>query len=283
MQLIASTLGWDLIRRNYLSPLPEVDHLPRGLWDGPRELRGLDLRVDEALAFLGQDLRGFIPEFRPPVHRTQDGPTGGYYLANASYESVDAEVLYSILRFAKPRQVVEFGSGASSHVIDFARQANARQGEPFTHEIFDPFPFSSSMGAVEGPVVHPVRAEDLDPLVVEKLKAGDVLFVDTTHTVKTGGDVVHIVLNMLPRVAPGVYVHFHDIFLPYEYPSEWVLERRYAWAEQYMLQAFLAFNPTYEVVFPAQAVARTAPELVQDVVPSYEDGVSPGAFWIRRR
>ena len=100
---------------------------------------------------------------------------------------------------------------------------------------------------------------------------------------RIGGDVVHIVLDMLPRVASGVLVHFHDIFLPYEYPREWILGRRYAWAEQYMVQAFLAFNPTYEVVFPAQAVARAAPELVREVVPSYEDGVNPGAFWIRRR
>jgi hypothetical protein len=283
MQRIASTLGWDLTRRHYLSPLPELDHLPQGLWDGPGELRGLDLRVDEALAFLERDLRGFISELELPRHPTPDGPTGGYYLANGSYESVDAEILYSILRFARPRRVVELGSGASSQVIDFARRVNDRDGESFTHEIFDPFPFSSQMGVVEGAVVKAVRAEDLDPPVVEKLSAGDVLFVDTTHTVKTGGDVVHIVLNMLPRVAPGVLVHFHDIFLPYEYPREWVLDRRYAWAEQYLVQAFLAFNPTYEVVFPAHAVTRSAPQLVQEVIPSYEDGVSPGAFWIRRR
>lgn len=77
-------------------------------------------------------------------------------------------------------------------------------------------------------------------------------------------------------------MHMHDIFLPYEYPREWVVSQRRAWAEQYMLQAFLAFNESYEVVFPAQAVARIAPGIVRDVIPSFRPGVSPGAFWMRR-
>src|SRR5581483_11082477 len=101
-----------------------------------------------------------------------------------------------------------------------------------------------------------VPAERLDEHVITGLGLGDVLFVDTTHTVKTGGDVTRIVLEFLPRLAPGVLVHLHDIFLPYEYPREWVVQERRAYAEQYLLQAFLAFNPTYEVVFPAHAVTR---------------------------
>ena len=91
-----------------------------------------------------------------------------------------------------------------------------------------------------------------------------------------------IVLDLLPLVAPGVLVHFHDIFLPYEYPSAWVLEERRAWAEQYLLQAFLAFNAAFEVVFPAYAVVRAAPDAVAQAIPSFSAAVMPGAFWIRR-
>lgn len=112
---------------------------------------------------------------------------------------------------------------------------------PFDHEVLDPYPFANPMGPVTTAEVRRVRSEDLDPSEVERLADGDVLFVDTTHTVKTGGDVAHLILNLFPRVPQGVWVHVHDVFLPYEYPREWVVDERRAWAEQYLLQAFLAF------------------------------------------
>lgn len=283
-QRASRTVGYELLERHFYDPLPDLDNLPASLWAGPSDLPGVDLRVDEAVRFLDEELRLHIRDFAPPytLDARRAGPTGRFYLWNGRYESVDAESLYGILRHVKPKKVLELGSGASSHVIDFARRANEVDGSPFEHEIIDPYPFENPMGPVAGAVPRRVRAEDLDPCEVEQLEDGDVLFVDTTHTVKTGGDVVHIVLNLFPRLRRGVWVQVHDIFLPYEYPREWVVHNRRAWAEQYMLQAFLAFNQTYEVVFPAQAVARLAPDLVKDVVPSFRPGVSPGAFWMRR-
>jgi hypothetical protein len=110
-----------------------------------------------------------------------------------------------------------------------------------------------------------------------------VLFVDTTHTVRTGGDVTHIVLDILPRLVAGVVVHFHDIFLPYEYPEDWVIGRRLAWGEQYLLQAFLAFNDAFEILVPNHATARGAPDALGSLVSSFDpDVVRPGGFWIRR-
>jgi hypothetical protein len=137
------------------------------------------------------------------------------------------------------------------------------------------------MGPVDA-TVHRQRTEDIPLTVFDELRPGDVLFVDTTHTVKTGGDVVRLVLDVFPRLRPGVLVHLHDIFLPYEYPRDWVVARRRAWGEQYLLQAFLAFNRGVEVVFPAHALAREHAATVADVVRSFRDGVCPGAFWMRR-
>lgn len=283
-QRASRTVGYELLERHFYDPLPDLDNLPSGLWAGPSDVPGVDLRVGEAVRFLDEELRPHIRDFIPPdtLDANRTGATGRFYLRNGRYESVDAETLYGILRHVKPKKVLELGSGASSHIIDFARRANDVDGSPFDHEIIDPYPFESPMGPVAGAVPRRVRGEEVDPQEVERLKDGDVFFVDTTHTVKTGGDVAHIVLNLFPRLPRGVWVHVHDIFLPYEYPREWVVQDRRAWAEQYMLQAFLAFNQTYEVVFPAQAVVRLAPALVKDVVPSFRPGVSPGAFWMRR-
>jgi hypothetical protein len=128
--------------------------------------------------------------------------------------------------------------------------------------------------------MRPWLATDIALEEFAALDAGDVLFVDTTHTVKTGGDVNYLVLEALPALSPGVLVHFHDIFLPWEYPRLW-LEKELYWAEQYLLQAFLAFNPRFEVLFAAHHLSRAAPDRLARTVPSFRPGKWPGAFWLR--
>jgi hypothetical protein len=274
IERVARRLGYDLCPHGFYSPMPDVERLPDSLWSGPRGHAGVDLRLDQACELL-RELDGPVREFAEL----------GFPLSH-SYGAVDADVLYAMLRRLEPRRVIELGSGASSHIIQLAREANARDGRAsFAFESYDPFPGWHRMGQVREALVHAVPAEELDPSIVSELAKNDVLFVDTAHAVRTGGDVVHIVLDLLPQLAPGVHVHFHDIFIPYEYPREWVVERRIAWAEQYLLQAFLAFNPEFEVVLPAQALWRERPALVRELIPSAASiaGTSgPGAFWLSR-
>lgn len=273
--------GYHLVKRDFYSPIPIVEEIPASLWEAPSELLGVDLSIEDALALLNGPLLPYLSEFRPPPHPSEPGRS---WLHNGSYESVDAETLYAILRHLKPERVYELGSGVSSHVIHMAAQANAQDGNPLEHTIFDPFPYqAAALGSVPDATVHAIRSEDLDPAQFAALKAGDILFVDTTHTVRTGGDVTHIFLDILPRIAPGVTIHVHDIFLPYEYPKGWVIDKRRAWAEQYLLQAFLTFNDDFKVVMPNYAVARAAPDALKRVIPSFDPpSVRPGAFWIRR-
>lgn len=279
-EALAERTGNELVPRTYYSPLPDLERLSEELWRVPRPIEGVELRVEQGVALL-EELAPLIDEFRPPIEPPADG--SGFYIENGGYGSVDAEVLYAMLRRVRPARVVELGSGASSHVISAAARANARHSHPFEHLIFDPFPFEANpLGPVDGPVVSAVGVEQIDADVIAGLGQRDVLFVDTTHTVKTGGDVNRVVLEFLPLLAPGVLVHFHDVFLPWEYPRGWVIDERRAYAEQYLLQSFLAFNSAYEVVFPAHAVTRAAPDLVASCIRSYRAGVAPGAFWIRR-
>jgi hypothetical protein len=274
-------LGYELVKHDFYSPLPDIGNLSPDLWNGPQDLPGIELQIEDAVRLLDRDLRPYIAEFDPP--RTADAGCPGYYRVNGGYGLVDAEILYSMIRNERPARIIELGSGASSHVIAMARAANALESYDCRHVVFDPFPFSNPMGPVEVSELHRQRAEDIPLDVFSALGAGDILFIDTTHTVKTGGDVTSLILGVLPRLASGVVVHVHDIFLPYEYPAWWIIDLRWAWAEQYLLQAFLAFNPTYEVIFPAHAVTRSHPDLVADAVPAYEPSAAPGAFWMRKR
>jgi hypothetical protein len=195
---------------------------------------------------------------------------------------VDAELLYAMIRWLKPRRVLELGSGFTTLLIDMAARRNAADGSPVDASAYDPYPPPQILGPERTAGVKPIRATDVPLETFGELESGDVLFVDTTHTVKLGSDVNYIVLDVLPTLAPGVIVHFHDIFLPWEYPREWFEVNRYLWAEQYLLQAFLACNRDFEVLLPAHALVREHAERLRQVIPSLVSPRTGGAMWLRR-
>lgn len=274
---------YDVVARNYYSPIPDLEQLPEDIWDRRSAAAGVDLKLDRAMETIEGELAPFIAELDVPL--SGPAPPGQFFLRNENYEAVDAELLYAMVRSRKPRRVLELGSGYTTLLIGDACRRNAAEGRPTEHIAFDPYPRAHIVG--DGPpeptVFEPISANDVPLDRFSELGTGDILFVDTTHTVKLGSDVNHIVLDILPSLASGVLVHFHDIFIPWEYPRGWFEEMQYYWAEQYLLQAFLAFNDSFEVVLPAMAVAREFPERLGAVVPSLAPGTSPGAFWIVRR
>jgi len=278
---ISRRLGFDLLERHYYSPVPDTGSLSKAVWDTPSDLSGVRLEPRANLEFVEAELQPYIGEFNPP--RAPTGRPGEFHLDNGTYESVDAEVLYALIRHLRPTRVIELGSGASSLVLAGALRRNVEQGHGCEYLIFDPFP-SREVGDSIATLAELTRlgAADVPLSTFAPLAAGDVLFVDTTHTVKTGGDVNHLVLNVLPVLQPGVVIHFHDIFLPWEYPRDWIERHERYWAEQYLLQAFLAFNRDFEIIFASQAVARAFPEELGLLIESFGPGVSPGSFWMRR-
>jgi hypothetical protein len=176
-----------------------------------------------------------------------------------------------MVRRLRPARVVELGSGFSTLALRAALEANG-DGE---HRGFDPY--------TRHDFVAKVAAQDVPTEEFAALRAGDVLFVDTTHVVKTGGDVNRIVLDVLPALAAGVVVHFHDIWLPYEYHRDLVAVLGANWSEQYLLQAFLSGNPEWEVVLANAALARERRDAVRAAFPDWDpDREYPTGFWLRK-
>jgi hypothetical protein len=273
---------FDIVRRDYNSPIPDLLHVPEKVWQRRSKLGGVELAPLESMEFVERELALFIAELDVPLD--DPGVSGQFFLRNESFEAVDAELLYGMVRAMRPARVIELGSGYSTLLINMACQRNARAGVRTAHDAFDPYPREHIFGAG---LPHPTRiatisATDVPLQAFAELQAGDVLFVDTTHTVKLASDVNFIILDVLPRLRRGVLVHFHDIFLPWEYPRHWLTEVRYFWTEQYLLQAFLAFNREFEILVPAQALARECPERLRNVIPSFAEGASPGSMWLRR-
>lgn len=264
--------GFDLLRRNFYSPLPQLEDLPPDTFQRRSALAGIAWDMERYESFL-RDLTPFLAEFTPPPE---------FFWGNPMYGPVESEVLHALIRRQKPTRIVELGSGFTSLIIAAACKQNATEGQPCRYVAFDPFPRGFVERGIDGmDSLDAVGATDIPQEEFDALGEGDILFVDTTHTVKVGGDVNRVLLEVLPVLDPGVLVHVHDVFLPYEYPRGF-LEKQLYWQEQYLLQALLVENPNLEVLFPAYAVARERPDLIKALMPRHEAPVGPGAFWIRR-
>ena len=276
---VARTRHWSLVPRNYYSAVPDLEELTGQDWERRDSLLGIELDLDRQVRYLERELAEPLREIS-----TLLGDTGltGFDIENTSYGAVDAELLWAMIRRHRPSRVLELGAGNSTLVIAAALEANRRDGHAARHSVCDPhLPDTLPprlAGAVEGVAG---RAQDLPASAYEELGEGDVLFVDTTHAVKLGGDVTAIVLGGLPRLGPGVLVHFHDIWLPFEYHRVLYELFGWYWNEQYLLQAYLAFNARVEVLIATQALVRDHLLRLRALIPSYSDAYFPTSFWLR--
>jgi hypothetical protein len=271
---IAARAGLDVVRRTYYSPIPRTEGLDPDYWTTPRPLPGIDLGLERQQQLVEQQLRSYLDEF---AERLAQGQIS-FDPRNRMYGVGDADTLYAMVRSTRPRCILELGVGHSTLVLLKALEANRLGG--FATELISNDPFPPAF--LDGHGVRRRAATDIPIAEFLQLGSGDVLFVDTTHTVKVNGDVNYVVLEVLPQLRPGVIVHFHDIFLPFEYPRDWVEDKGRYWAEQYLLQAFLCQNPKWEVVLACQALTRDQGLPAVTSLPELFPSASPGAFWIRR-
>lgn len=252
----------------YYSCVPQPEDIARLDWDGPRRLAEIELKTEEQLRYLEGDLEPYVREFHPARDRAQAGGRS-FYLNNGSYECVDAELLYATIRRWRPSRLLELGFGCSSLVAAEAAKRNACDGHSTSVTAVDPYPREEIVGAVDGCIeLRRISATDVELDTFTQLMANDILFVDTTHAVKPAGKVNFIVLEVLPVLSPGVLVHFHDVFLPWEYPREWICHEYY-WTEQDLLQAFLCGNAGWEILLAAHHTARPAPNRLSRAVPTF--------------
>jgi predicted O-methyltransferase YrrM len=273
-------LGFDFELAHYYSPIPSADDRPPEWWITPKPMPGIEINLDRQLDLIARELAPFISEFTPP--RVQADPFR-YHLANGLFQGGDADLLYAVIRRFKPEQVLEVGAGFSTLVAALAAERNAAEGHRTRLVSCDPYAIPPAPGTVPGLAeLRPVAAEDVPLDEFQALRANDVLFLDSSHTVKVGGDVVHLFCEVLPRLAPGVLVHVHDVYLPWPYPREWVARNRWYWAEQYLLQALLCESPRWEILVTAYALHRERPEQFRSRIPNVGGMPAPLSCWLRR-
>lgn len=253
---------------HFYSPIPAEEEIRRHedrVFDATSKVvPGVDLNEAGQLA-LFDALARFYPDLDFPEHKREGSR---YYLENNAFGHFDAIVYQCLLRRIRPRRVIEVGSGHSSCVLLDTNERFFDRAIACT--FIEPYPaLLTSLITDDDRARTTLMArnlQDVDPGMFSELSANDILFIDSSHVSKTHSDVNYLFFEVLPRLESGVYVHFHDIFYPFEYPKEWVYQGR-AWNEAYVLRAFLQHNDRFSIelfnsfieTFHRPAVARKMP------------------------
>ncbi len=234
--------GYHITPIHFYYPIPDTRDLEKKDFQ-PSGCPGIDLRLEFQLRLLKESFAKFSQEYNTlPIKPTN---SNAFYLDNDAFTGIDPYIYYCMIRNFKPKTVVEVGSGHSTVLGAQACQLSVST----RYVCIDPWPRDFISRGVPGIEFIRQKVEDLDLDMFLQLQQNDILFVDNSHVVRTAGDVCFIILEVLPRLAQGVIIQFHDIFLPFDYPKEWIVGQQRFYTEQYLLQAYLVENCHIEVLF----------------------------------
>jgi len=256
--------GYHIRPIHYYEPLPDFRSITTEQITRRREFPGIDFRWNDQLALLNE-LSAYHDELS----------TLEFDFNNGFFNGFDAAVYYSLIRHLKPKRIIEIGGGYSTQLANKALITNGTG----SLTCIEPYPERLN-GAGSNVELIQKRVEEIDGAFFSCLAANDILFIDSSHTVKFGSDVCYEFLEILPRLAPGVWVHVHDIFFPHDYPAEWLIDRRLALNEQYLLEAFLSFNEQFQVTLANYWLCLDRREQVSRLWPNA--GSSGSSFWMKR-
>lgn len=274
--------GVVVVPNHYYASVADVHELRRlrELWAKRCAMIGVNMDVGAQADELLQMVKPYEPEYRGNA-AYDEGTAKGF---GPGFGYIEAQCLHGVLRALKPRRVCEVGSGVSTYCTLRALGRNEMEGHSAWLTCIEPNP-SRFLRTMRGKKVElierPVQA--VDPDFFRELQAGDLLFIDTTHAIKPGGDVIYLYLEVLPRLRPGVIVHIHDIYLPYLYQRDLLqLRNLFQWSETALLLALLVNNHRMSVLFCLSLLHYDAPAVLSSVFPEYrpqpaEDGLCASA------
>jgi len=259
--------GLNVLPRHFYSETPFIAELRREVtWRRPHSMygvRGAD--ISEQLAFMR--------DCCPPELVSQVETSGLYEHAcrvngTVGFSPIESELLYCFIATRRPKRVVQVGCGASTAVM---LQASEDLGQRLELICIDPFPTRYLVEAARRGEISLIqdKAQNVALDTLTGLSRGDFLFVDSTHTVKPGSEVNLLVLDVLPRLSSGVFVHFHDICFPYDYTPEILQSGLFFWNESVLVQAFITQNRRYRLRVAMSLLHHADPAGLQEILPAY--------------
>lgn len=258
-----------IIPDHYYSSMPNLNELKntKNLWARKSELPGINTDMEKQIANISKICEKYKNEwegnkFYKEGVENRFGPGYGY---------IEAQALHSVIRYYKPSTIIEVGSGISTYCMLSALKMNKREKNKKITAI-EPFPYSALENLIEENTEIELISKKIQEIpydLFDKLNENDLLFIDSSHTVKTGSDVNYLILEILPRLKPGVLVHFHDIYLPFDYQTD-VLKTFFHWSETSLLRAFLINNNNVEIIFCMSMLHHEREEELKNIFGEYD-------------
>jgi predicted O-methyltransferase YrrM len=274
---VVQNLGYHFQINDYYSPLNSFDFLKNNIDLWKNRDCNIDWDIDYQIS-IAKIVGDYVLELKDIPIDHSSGKIE-YCWNNPMWNNADALVQYGIIRHYKPKKIVEIGCGWSSLLMNIAVSKNETltdvvQVEPFPNiAIFKLLPKNWLL------CHSPLQRAPIE--IFKSLKSGDICFYDGSHCSKAGSDVNWFFFEILPVLAPGVIIHIHDIFLPNDYPDEWIFERGQTWNEQYLLHAFLMNNPHYKILIANSYLYKSC----SNVLDSFYKGIQPSygcSFWMQK-
>lgn len=260
---------------HFYSPLPDINAIVQR---ANRPILGININEGRQIQLL-KAFSNFYP--RLPFPDGCKGRTRYWFNGNEWYSYGDAIILFCMINYLRPKQFIEVGSGYSSIVTLDTCEMLGGQTEI---TLIEPYPnlLLNLLSERDDPskLLLSKAVQDVDLSIFEKLRENDILFIDSSHNIKFNSDVLFIITEVLPRLKPGVNIHFHDIFWPFEYPLEW-LRKGLAWNEAYFLRAFLTNNENYEIQYFNDYMGTKHRDLLGKLMPLCLKNWGCG-IWIRK-
>ncbi len=273
--------GYHIRPIHYYEPLPDFGAITAAQLERRREFPAINFDWPGQLRLLA----ALAAEYRDELAELAAQPEPvGFPFDNEYFAGLDAAVYYALIRHLKPARVVEIGSGYSTRIAAKALARNRQAGNPGRLTCIEPYPQPRLTEAKLDIELITTPVEQLDLAMFSTLAPNDILFIDSSHTVKFGSDVCYEFLEILPQLRAGVWVHVHDIFFPHDYPADWVLGKRIAFNEQYLLEAFLTYNDAFTVVAANHWLSLDYPEAAECLWPGIQRDSFNGhaSFWMRK-
>lgn len=260
----------------------EVTVYAARLWpDAAPAIAGIDFNDAYHRHVLEELFPAYFGDYDYPEEGAADQSLEGYYTRNSQFSWLDGRSLFVLLRAWRPKRLIEVGSGYSTLL---SADVNRRfLGGSCDITCIEPYPRPFLRDPRFGIRLLDSKVQDVPLQAYDTLEAGDILFIDSSHVCKTGSDVNHLYFEVLPRLKPGVRIHIHDIFLPYEYPRSWVIDENRSWNEQYLLRAVLMDSRAYKVLFGSSYAYARFPNEVRKAL-GHPRGLAygGGSFWIEK-
>lgn len=242
-ELIQAT-GFDVLPRHFYSEIPDIRELRRSRkWREAYTLAGIQgIGIEGQFEFVSRCAGGLADRLKKgDIHSAacrQNGVEG--------FGPVEADFLYAFIRTIQPRKIIQVGCGVSTAVMVMAAGESGYRADIVC---VDPYPTDFLRRCAGKGDIRLIRdkAENMDVRTMADLDAGDLLFVDSTHTLRPGGEVPRLILEVLPRLPQGVRVHFHDIYFPYDYARGILSRDLFFPHESIFLQAFLSGNSRFAI------------------------------------